>query len=206
MQKESGRTKIMKNETIFEKEAEKRGWSKEYAEVRKTAKSLETKCLGYAYIPFQTFVSLKILMANNLTTVVELPTGCGKSYIAAIVAEQYRKLGLRIAIVTTHSFLAEQLKKMLGPLRFDIKVMTMQKALTKVDEFDAFVLDEADACLWELGSIVDIQNDKVAGFWDLLRKRTVLLTANISSNFDEIMTIAFGVERESYLKFEKLIQ
>ena len=50
---------------------------------------------------------MKILDETTHTTVVELPTGSGKSYVAAIVAEQYRQLGLNVAIVTTFNDLVE---------------------------------------------------------------------------------------------------
>lgn len=72
-------------------------------------------------------------MDNKLTTVVEMPTGSGKSYIATIVAEQYRVLGLNVAIVTSQDYLVQQLEDILGPVRHDIKVLAMQSALSRLE-------------------------------------------------------------------------
>ena len=89
----------------------------EYKEDKETCKFLEDKMVAFIYEPFQEYVSLKVLMQNTLTTVFKLPTGAGKSFVATIVAEQYRKLGLKVAIVTTKSYLVDQLDDLLGPLR-----------------------------------------------------------------------------------------
>ena len=84
--------------------------------------------------------------------------------------------------------------------------MTIQSALTKADQFDIFVIDEADQCFEELVSVIDIQNDRVAGFWDLLRVRSILLTATIGENLEDIMSVAFGLLRDKYMKFDHLLQ
>ena len=46
----------------------------------------------------------------------------------------------------------------------------MQNALTKVDEYDVFIIDEADACFMELGTVQDILNERIYGFWGLAFK------------------------------------
>ena len=81
---------------------------------------------------------------------------------------------------------------MLGSLRHSIKVMTMQSALFKSKDYDVFIIDEADQCLLELGSTIDSANSIVFGYWDLLTKRSILLTATISKDLEDILFSVFG--------------
>ena len=81
---------------------------------------------------------------------------------------------------------------MLGSLRHSIKVMTMQSALFKSNDYDVFIIDEADQCLLELGSSIDTAKSMVIGYWDLLTKRSILLTATISKDLEDILFEVFG--------------
>ena len=84
------------------------------------------------------------------------------------------------------------MNKMLGSLRHSIKVMTMQSALFKSNDYDVFIIDEADQCLLELGSSIDTAKSMVIGYWDLLTKRSILLTATISKDLEDILFEVFG--------------
>ena len=44
---------------------------------------------------------------------------------------------------------------MLGPVRHDLWVLTMESVLSKAEKFDIFVIDEADDYLIEFGHVVD---------------------------------------------------
>ena len=70
--------------------------------------------------------------------------GSGKSFIAAIIANYFREKEKTVAIVVPQTFLVSQMNKMLGSLRHNIKVMTMQSALFKSKDYDVFIIDEAD--------------------------------------------------------------
>lgn len=72
------------------------------------------------------------------------------------------------------------MQKMLGDARFRHKVMTMEQAIVNHESFDIFVIDEADKCVLEMGSVVNIEKKQVQGFWDLLTKRAILLTATVN--------------------------
>ena len=41
----------------------------------------------------------------------------------------HQKKGQKVAIVTTEEFLVTQMKRMLGQYRFDVDILTMEKAL-----------------------------------------------------------------------------
>ena len=118
--------------------------------------------------------------------------GSGKSYIAAIISNFFLKKKQRVAIVVPQTFLVSQMNRMLGSLRHSIKVMTMQSALFKSKDYDVFIIDEADQCLLELGSTIDSANSIVFGYWDLLTKRSILLTATISKDLEDILFSVFG--------------
>ena len=55
------------------------------------------------------------------------------------------------------------------------------------ERFDGFIVDEADHSLLEHGSIVDCTNDIVRGFWDLMMKHTVLLSATVNGSFLDLL-------------------
>ena len=84
------------------------------------------------------------------------------------------------------------MNKMLGSLRHSIKVMTMQSALFKSNDYEVFIIDEADQCLLELGSSIDTAKSMVIGYRDLLTKRSILLTATISKDLEDILFEVFG--------------
>ena len=72
-------------------------------------------------------------------------------------------------------------------MRQVISVITMEKALKDQDNYDVFIIDEADACLMEKGSLIDHPNQKVRGYWDLMQRKTVLLTATIPFDLDDLL-------------------
>jgi hypothetical protein len=55
----------------------------------------------------------------------------------------------------------------------------MQQALLKYEQFDVFVVDEADDCILEHGAVIDLHKGQYIGFWDLMEKKTILLTATV---------------------------
>ena len=50
-----------------------------------------------------------------------------------------------------------------------------------------FIIDEADQCLLELGSTIDTAKKIVSGYWDLLTSRSILLTATVSKDLEDIL-------------------
>ena len=83
---------------------------------------------------------------------------------------------------------------MLGGMRQNIPVMTMQQALMSHQDLDMVVIDESDQCLMELGSAFDESKQIVSGFWDLLEKRTVLLTATVGNDLIDILFELYGIK------------
>ena len=117
---------------------------------------MEFKTSGFVSSPFQTYVCSKILASEEKATIVQLPTGSGKTFIAAIIAEYYRLRNKRVVVVTSEEFLVTQMRKMFGEFRQEIKIETMERALLNQTEYDIFILDEADACINDKGSTIDI--------------------------------------------------
>ena len=73
------------------------------------------------------------------------------------------------------------------------------------ESYDVFVIDEADDSILNKGSAVDTAKKCVLGFWDLLSKRTILLTATMGQPMEDLLFELFGVKRETYLTFEEMI-
>ena len=80
--------------------------------------------------------------------------------------------------------------------------MTMQTALYKSQEYDVFIVDEADQCILELGSTIDTAKQIVSGYWDILTKRSILLTATISKDLEDILFEVFGFKTPAQLDFD----
>lgn len=80
----------MHYEEKFRDMAAKSDLAGEYEDVQKICKDLQMRCASFAHNPFQAFVGLKIAMTGQNNTVVQLPSGPGKSFEAAIIAEQFR--------------------------------------------------------------------------------------------------------------------
>ena len=145
----------MMEEEKYDKLASEEDLQQDFTEVKRISRELSTSCNDFVYNAFQAWVSLKIMVAEGLIKVVKIPTGGGKSFIATILADQFRRLNRKPVIVTTQSFLVDQYETMLGQMRHRIKVLTMQSILTKTEEYDAFIIDEADECFMRLGCTVN---------------------------------------------------
>lgn len=73
------------------------------------------------------------------------------------------------------------------------------------NNFDIFIIDEADACILEKGYLFDIISQRVIGFWDLLQKRTILLSATIQEDLQDVLKGLFGLYKSNFLEFDELI-
>ena len=65
--KQIGSSKVFNDEEIFINKAKKAGLSREFALVQQVSNSLQSRCSSFTAIPFQHFVALKIMMADNRT-------------------------------------------------------------------------------------------------------------------------------------------
>ena len=86
---------------------------------------------------------------------IKLPTGFGKSFIAFLLALYYRRHGLVFAIVSTDNFLVQQMARQLGKARQSFHILTVYEAYKRHAEFDGFIVDEADRCIFDMGCAVD---------------------------------------------------
>ena len=68
-----------------------------------------------------------------------------------------------------------------------------------------FIIDEADQCIIEKGSIVDEVRKQVKGFWQLLEKRTILLSGTISFDLDDILKEVFGIYKHNQVNLTALV-
>ena len=152
---------------------------KEFKAMQGVAEELYEQIDKFLINHFQCFAAAKIVAADRKTTVASIPSGSGKTYVAALLAKFYQKKGQKVAIVTTEEFLVTQMKRMLGQYRFDVDILTMEKALCHYEQYDVMILDEADSCVIDHGSTIDPDKMRIIGFWDLMERKTILLSATL---------------------------
>ena len=126
--------------------------------------------------------------------------------LAVLIAMHKKKDGKRPAIVTSEAYLVHQMETMLGHFSQDVTILTMEQALIRRDDFDCFILDEADTCIIDHGAIIDPVKEAYVMFSDLMERESILLTATASSDFDHILNNVFGVKRSSYIHFNTIIK
>ena len=98
------------------------------------------------------------------------------------------------------------MSRMLGQFRFDVDILTMESALQYYENYDILILDEADDCVIEHGSIIHPEKMRIVGFWDLMEKKTILLTATLGTDLSDILKSFFGETRDSTINFDQLIK
>ena len=91
----------MREKFIFKELIKNENLGELYVEVKKACKDLEDDCDDFIQNDFQVYVATKIIADKNNVSTALLGMGAGKSYIAAIVANYYRQIGQRVAIVTS---------------------------------------------------------------------------------------------------------
>lgn len=89
----------------------------EHQTMTQQAKALEKECYRFCPNPFQIYAATKIVAQKKAITVAKLPTGSGKTFIAALVAKYFLTKGLKPAIVTSEGYLVTQMEQMLGSFR-----------------------------------------------------------------------------------------
>ena len=68
------------------------------------------------------------------------------------------------------------------------------------------ILDEADSCVIEHGSAIDPTKMRIIGFWDLMERKTILLSATLGKDLEEILFSFFGESKHSMITFAELIK
>ena len=63
-----------------------------------------------------------------------------------------------------------------------------------------------DTCLIEHGAVIDPITETYIGFWDLLEKESILLTATASDDFQYILNSLFSVKVDQFVNFEAVIK
>ena len=98
------------------------------------------------------------------------------------------------------------MKRMLGLFSYSVDILTMEDALLNYEKYDVMILDEADSCVLEHGSAVDVDKKRIIGFWDLMERKTILLSATLGYDLEEVLCGFFGESKHSLVKFDELIK
>ena len=146
-----------------------------------------------------------MLKDENSIHVSVLPTGSGKGWIAVLLSRVLLAKGESNAIVTSDTYLVEQLEDMLGQCKHDFTILNMQQAISRHDEFQCFIIDEADECITHRGVLYDEGKEKVLGFWDVMMKRSYLLTATVESYMQDVLFKLFNLKSDKYANYRVLM-
>ena len=77
----------------------------------------------------------------------------------------------------------------------------MQQAISRHEEFQYFIIDEADECITHRGVLVDEGKEKVLGFWDVMMKRSYLLTATVENYMQDVLYKLFNLKPDQFAKY-----
>lgn len=165
----------------------------EYDDMVKVAKELKTLTAEYTNTNWQIYVAAFLISAIQKHSVCIIPPGGGKSYICLKLALYYHNQGKKTAIVTSKKYLKTQLMFMMGDLRQMIDVKTMTEVILCSKDYDQLIIDEADDCILNYGSVFDTERKVLNGFWDVLETPSILITATMDRNIEDIMHRMFGI-------------
>ena len=94
---------------------------------------------------------------------------------------------------------------MLDTRRQDFTILNMQQAILRRNEFDCFIIDEADECITYRGVLYDEERQMVCGFWDMMKKPCFLFTASVGTYMEDILLKLFNVKADQFLSYRAIL-
>lgn len=94
---------------------------------------------------------------------------------------------------------------MLGPCRQNFDIMNMQQAIELHEDYECFIIDEADACITDRGVLASEGREKVLGFWNIMMKKSFLMTATIGRFMEDILLKLFGMKLNEHWNYRSII-
>ena len=94
---------------------------------------------------------------------------------------------------------------MLGDYRQEIKILTMKESLMNIKEYDVLIVDEADECFCNDGIMTDELDGTIIGFWDFIQRKSILMTATVDTQMQEILDRLFLIKIKDYLDFNEVL-
>ena len=68
--------------------------------------------------------------------------------------------------------------------------------------FDGYIIDECDYCIMKKGVKIFKDRNRVIGFWNLLEKRTILLTATTCHALEDLLNHVYKVKLTDFIRLE----
>ena len=80
----------------------------------------------------------------------------------------------------------------------------MESIIEKREEYDQIIIDEADDCIMNEGFKKNEESQKFEGFWDVLAKPTILMTATMNQSMEDLMMKVYNIRRDMFHTYEGL--
>ena len=65
-------------------------------------------------------------------------------------------------------------------------------------------MDEIDDCIVNYGSYFDEETNKCLGFWDVLKIPTIMLSATMNQNMEDLVYKLYGIPKSRFYEFKEL--
>ena len=80
----------------------------------------------------------------------------------------------------------------------------MKDALVDYKKYDQLIVDEADDCIENHGTLYEDDKQRFTAFWDVFETPTIFLTATVNQNMEDILFQLYGISKQKYATTEEL--
>lgn len=139
---------------------------------------LEQECETYSHSLYQCAVAAIAVSQQELARVIEMPTGSGKTWVYALIAKYYLKLGKRVTIIEPNNALYAQTTELLGGIDIRLAIATIDHFYQHPSTVEVVILNEYHHIVQNNGFTV--ANGGMTGLW-MLRNRTAFFCTATSN-------------------------
>ena len=157
-----------------------------YKDMVEASIAFSKESLSYIHRNAFAMICTSIQITKKRVEFIKVPAGSGKSFLALLLHKIFTKNG---AIVVPQEHNKLQFKN-LTLVDSSVPVLTMAEALQQQDQFDEFVIDDAEVCILNHGTYKDLNDNTppLKCFYQILdKKQTFLITSSEDEKFIKVL-------------------
>lgn len=139
----------------------------------------------YRHNMYQLAIAGACISQHSNLTVVVAPTGCGKTWMQALIAKYFCRAGKRVLLVEPNEQLATQSIVKLEALDYKLSFTSAQRLFEDPIAADVVILDEYDAILQDYP--YSVRHNSIRGLWELRGKQVFAFSATSSTSHERLL-------------------